>query len=51
MINRGISTENSDLGTMHMLFRGNPGTGKTTVARIIGGIYKSLGILKEGMYL
>ena len=48
MINRGISTENSDLGTMHMLFRGNPGTGKTTVARIIGGIYKSLGILKRG---
>ena len=36
--------------TMHMAFTGNPGTGKTTVARIIGQMYKQLGILSKGIF-
>lgn len=32
----------------HMVFSGNPGTGKTTIARMLAKLYKAIGVLKEG---
>jgi Holliday junction resolvasome RuvABC ATP-dependent DNA helicase subunit len=34
--------------TRHLIFTGNPGTGKTTVARLVAGIYKAIGLLTKG---
>jgi len=32
----------------HMVFSGNPGTGKTTIARMLAQLYKAIGVLKKG---
>lgn len=42
---RGLKVPNIGL---HLVFTGNPGTGKTTVARKIAQIYKTLGLLEKG---
>lgn len=52
-----INQKRQDIGLMktdqvlHMLFKGNPGTGKTTVARKLAQIYLELGLLEKGQFI
>lgn len=43
--------KNYETGAMHMVFAGNPGTAKTTVARLFAGIAKDKGVLKSGAFV
>jgi len=43
----GIDARGSS-STLHMIFTGNPGTGKTTVARVVADLLKALGLLRTG---
>ncbi|HSH25189.1 MAG TPA: stage V sporulation protein K [Massilibacterium sp.] len=42
---KGLKT---DKQVLHMLFKGNPGTGKTTVARLIGQMFQKMNVLSKG---
>jgi SpoVK/Ycf46/Vps4 family AAA+-type ATPase len=44
---RGLPTLD---GPNHLVFTGNPGTGKTTVARIISAVYAALGVVSRGSF-
>ncbi len=48
---RDVNFQEQNTGTLHMVFKGNAGTGKTTVARLLGNIYRELGALSRGQVI
>ncbi|MFA6025984.1 MAG: AAA family ATPase [Ignavibacteriaceae bacterium] len=44
--NLGLKTQEGI--SLHTVFLGNPGTGKTTIARLLGNIFKAMGLLEKG---
>ncbi len=48
LVRKSLGLKDSSTGSHHMLFYGNPGTGKTTVAKHLGRIFHALGLLSDG---
>jgi F-box protein 11 len=48
LANFGVETEQVEITASHTVLFGNPGTGKTTVAQILGKLYKAMGLLPSG---
>ncbi|MFQ3543244.1 AAA family ATPase [Halobacillus rhizosphaerae] len=52
-----IAQKRKDLGlkpntqVLHMVFKGNPGTGKTTVARMVAQLFKEMNVLEKGQFI
>ena len=48
---RELGIETEDVQTLHMIFAGNPGTGKTTVARLVAELLYDMGVLASGSFV